>query len=296
MLADTRSPISPAVIETALAGRRLEAATLVSLAGVTDILALGALADDARRRRHGTAATYVRVHAFDLAGTPAWTVAPPAAHEGRVIGAPATAAAAVDAVRRARTLAGAAPLRGFDLATVWPLGGAALLRELREAGLDELATVEPAHGAIDAVTAARAAGLGVRVVGLALPVADRAAWLLEVRALIDAIGGGIDAVAPLARTADPSTPTTGFDDVRSIALARLALETVPSIQVDWQRHGPKLAQVALTVGADDLDLVSADDDVSRGPRRAPLEEARRNIAAAALVPVERDGRFSRIPG
>ncbi len=88
-------------------------------------------------------------------------------------------------------------------------------------------------------------------------------------------------------------PTTGYDDVKRIALARLFVENIPSIQVDWSLYGPKLAQVALTVGADDVDGVSAADDTGTGPRRAPLEEIRRNIQAAGLQPVERDGRFDR---
>jgi 2-iminoacetate synthase ThiH len=36
------------------------------------------------------------------------------------------------------------------------------------------------------------------------------------------------------------------------------------------------------------------DDESEGSRRATLEEVRRNIRAAALVPVERDGAYGRI--
>ena len=66
---------------------------------------------------------------------------------------------------------------------------------------------------------------------------------------------------------------------------------MPSIQVDWSLYGPKLAQVALTVGADDVDGVSAEDDMSQGRRRAPLEEIRRNIRAAGQEPIERNGRF-----
>ena len=66
---------------------------------------------------------------------------------------------------------------------------------------------------------------------------------------------------------------------------------MPTIQVDWTLYGPKLAQVALTVGADDIDAVSPEDDVSLGRRRAPLEEIRRNIRAAGQEPVERNGRF-----
>jgi 2-iminoacetate synthase ThiH len=46
--------------------------------------------------------------------------------------------------------------------------------------------------------------------------------------------------------------------------------------------------VALTFGADDLDDVPAVDDLSLGPRRATIEEVRRNIQAAGLLPVERN--------
>jgi 2-iminoacetate synthase ThiH len=69
---------------------------------------------------------------------------------------------------------------------------------------------------------------------------------------------------------------------------------VPAIQVDWARHGPKLAQVALLFGASDLDRVSPSDAAPLGHRRAPLEEVERNIRAAFLQPVERDGRFERV--
>ena len=84
---------------------------------------------------------------------------------------------------------------------------------------------------------------------------------------------------------------TGYDDVRHVALARIIVHNVPSIQVDWSRYGPKLAQVALTVGADDVDAVSAQGETTEGRRRAPLEEIRRNIRAAGQEPVERNGRF-----
>ena len=67
-------------------------------------------------------------------------------------------------------------------------------------------------------------------------------------------------------------PTTGYEDVKMVAIARLAAPNIPTIQVDWQRYGPKLAQVALTFGADDVDGVSASDEAPEGRRRAPLEE------------------------
>jgi hypothetical protein len=98
-----------------------------------------------------------------------------------------------------------------------------------------------------------------------------------------------EVVAPLPRRQSP-TPTTGYQDVKAVALARILLD-VPHVQVDWSLHGPKLAQVALTFGVDDVDNVSAVDDVAEGRRRAPLEEIRRNVRAASLEPIERDARF-----
>jgi len=86
-------------------------------------------------------------------------------------------------------------------------------------------------------------------------------------------------------------PSTGYEDVRQVALARLLVDNIESIQVDWRGYGPQLAQVALTFGADDVDGVCPTDASEHGPRRAPLEEITRNIRAAGLVPVERDGRF-----
>jgi aminodeoxyfutalosine synthase len=99
--------------------------------------------------------------------------------------------------------------------------------------------------------------------------------------------------APLARTIDTAQPTTGYEDVKRIALARLIVDNVDTIQVDWALYGPKLAQVALTFGADDIDSVAAVDDDSQGRRRSPVEEIRRSIHAAGFEPVERDGRFAR---
>ena len=71
--------------------------------------------------------------------------------------------------------------------------------------------------------------------------------------------------------------------MKTVAIARLAAPNIATIQVDWLRYGPKLAQVALTFGADDLDGVSAVDEAPDGRRRAPLEEMRRNIEAAGFV-------------
>jgi aminodeoxyfutalosine synthase len=104
----------------------------------------------------------------------------------------------------------------------------------------------------------------------------------------------IQSISPLPSTLNAMRPTTGYDDVKSVAIARLAAPNIPTVQVDWLRYGPKLAQVALTFGADDVDNVTASDDAPDGRRRAPLEDVRRNIEAAGFEPAERDGRFAPI--
>ena len=106
-----------------------------------------------------------------------------------------------------------------------------------------------------------------------------------------AAAGVVRAFAPLPRVSTGSWPSTGYDDVKQVALARLLVDNIDSIQVDWALYGPKLAQVALTFGADDVDAVSATDTPERGSRRAALAEIRRNIEAAAFIPLERNGRF-----
>ena len=121
---------------------------------------------------------------------------------------------------------------------------------------------------------------------------QQVAIIERARALQQACGG-FRAFAPLPRVMSASAPTTGYDDVKHVALTRLMLSGLESIQVDWALYGPKLAQVALTMGANDVDGVAALELENLGPRRSALEEITRNIRAASLEPVERDGLFEK---
>ena len=280
------------------AGQALAAADADLLAGADDLLGLGVLADEQRRRRRGDRTTFVRVQEIPLEslGSSAVEIAP-GAGEVRLAGGAAEFPQAVRAVRRVAQAAGSTPVTGFALdalaeVAAWDpaaLGGA--LSALKEAGLAAVAEarLERLRGPQWLDVAARA---GLRIGRLAIGAA-----------------GGPDAVALLRRAADwggalapvqtlaplPSVPqpqlTTGYRDLRQVALARLLVDNIDSIQVDWSLYGPKLAQVALLFGADDVDSVSPIDDRSRGPRRAPLEDIVRNIRASALTPVEHNGRF-----
>ena len=105
---------------------------------------------------------------------------------------------------------------------------------------------------------------------------------------------GIRAFSPLPKNLRPG-PSTGYKDVQRVALARVLVDNIPSIQVDWGLYGPKLAQVALAFGANDVDRVSPFDSLENGRRRGPLEELKKNIHAVSLEPVQRDRRFEITP-
>jgi aminodeoxyfutalosine synthase len=115
--------------------------------------------------------------------------------------------------------------------------------------------------------------------------------LLRRIALLQKATRAFRAVAPLPRRVSAEAPSTGYDDARLIALAALLVDGVDRVQVDWRQHGAKLSQVALLFGANDVDRVPASDEAPLGPRRAPIEEVRRNIVAASLTPVARTARF-----
>src|SRR5882672_802545 len=88
---------------------------LSTLAASHDIIAIGMLADDARKQRHGTRTTFVRVSHVDAAPGAAISVAA-AAGELRIDGTPPTRTAALARVLEVAAAAPRLPLSGFSLA------------------------------------------------------------------------------------------------------------------------------------------------------------------------------------
>jgi len=277
-------------------GDRLSPAEIRELADTPDILSLGMLADTVRRKMHGTRATFVRV--ADVAFDAVDASVPPAAREVRLTGTPADLDSAAAAVETARGVAGDRTVAAFSWTDVarWSAGSSIdrVLRRLRQAGLDAIADVH--LDTIDDPTAAMKTlkSAGFQQVRLAIskaPADQRTDLLIRASELHDAYGH-IQSLNPLPLTLSTFRPTTGYEDVKMVALARLAAPNIPSIQVDWRRYGPKLAQVALTFGADDIDGISPSDDAPEGRRRAARAEIERNITVAGLLPAERDGKFN----
>ena len=271
---------------------------LPALAASHDIITLGMRADSVRRDRHGARTTFVRVADVpgDVDAPLEW---PAAAGEIRIVGVPVTRTAALARVRETVERAQGIPVSAFSLDDLEQLAARegvtlrALLEDLHAVGLDLVAEApfERLQDPRRSIEEVNIAGLALaRLTIHQLPTADALSLFRQVADLQREVAV-IRAFAPLPRQVNPAVPTTGFDDVKRVALARLTIENIPSIQVDWTLYGPKLAQVALTVGADDVDSVSADEESGQGRRRSPLEEIRRNIRAAGQEPLERNGRF-----
>lgn len=286
------------LLEQINAGENLSAAEITELA-TADILSVGMLADSLRRRLRGAQVTYIRVAACPFDGSFASQV-PLTAREVRITGAPPTLDIARSAIQSAKAVAGERVVSGFSWLDVVRLAATdgttedAVAAAFRVSGLDALAELplDELADPNDALGILVHAGFRrIRLTIQEAPAAERTSLLLSAAALQEQFPA-IQTLNPLPTAVLEARPTTGYEDVRAVALARLAAPNIPTIQVDWTRYGPKLAQVALTFGADDLDNVTAADDAPDGHRRAPLEEVRRNIEAAGFAAAERDGRFS----
>jgi aminodeoxyfutalosine synthase len=126
---------------------------------------------------------------------------------------------------------------------------------------------------------------------------DRVDHLLKLRAVQDDTGG-FQTFIPLAFHPE-NTPldhlpvTTGLTDIRQIAVSRLLLDNFAHIKAYWQMLTPKIAQIALRFGADDLDGTVIEEKIyhdagATTPQGMTRKELCRLITEAGRVPVERD--------
>ncbi|NOR22807.1 MAG: aminofutalosine synthase MqnE [Desulforhopalus sp.] len=91
--------------------------------------------------------------------------------------------------------------------------------------------------------------------------------------------------------------TTGIDDLKNVAVARLMLDNFPHIKAYWVMIGPQMAQIALSFGADDMDgtvkeevithMAGAETDLAIGSTTLI-----RLIKEAGRVPVQRDTLYN----
>jgi len=126
---------------------------------------------------------------------------------------------------------------------------------------------------------------------------DRVDHLVKLRELQDETGGFQTFIAlafhPENTALDHLPATTGMCDIRQIAVSRLMLDNFPHIKAYWQMLTPKIAQIALRFGADDLDGTVVEEKIyhdagATTPQGMTRKELCRLITEAGRTPMERD--------
>ncbi|MFN3325262.1 MAG: aminofutalosine synthase MqnE [Bryobacteraceae bacterium] len=126
---------------------------------------------------------------------------------------------------------------------------------------------------------------------------DRVDHLVRLRELQDETNGFVTFI-PLAFHPD-NTPlqhipkTTGFADIKNIAVARLMLDNIPHIKAYWIMMTPRIAQIAQRFGADDIDGTVVEEKIYHDAGATTSQSLRRGellrlIREAGREPVERD--------
>jgi aminodeoxyfutalosine synthase len=128
-------------------------------------------------------------------------------------------------------------------------------------------------------------------------LADRVDHLRQLRALQDETHG-FTALIPLAYQPEDNDipvahPPTGFDSLRTIAVSRIYLDNFPHITAYWVGLGLKLAQVALSYGADDIHGTIIEEHIfhmagATSPQLQTEGEMIKAIREAGRTPVQRN--------
>jgi aminodeoxyfutalosine synthase len=135
--------------------------------------------------------------------------------------------------------------------------------------------------------------------------ADRVDHLRQLRELQDETRGFVGFVPlpyqPENNEIPVKTPPTGFDALRTIAISRIYLDNFDHITAYWVGMGLKLAQVALSYGADDLHGTIIEEHIfhmagARTPQLQTAVEMVKAIRDAGRTPVQRNTFYEQIQG
>jgi len=134
-------------------------------------------------------------------------------------------------------------------------------------------------------------------------IEERVEHLIQLREAQDETGGFLTFI-PLAfhpeNTRMRRLPAaTGFTDLKVMAISRLMLDNFDHIKAYWVMLGTKIAQIALSFGADDIDGSVVEEKIyhmagSASAQMMTRRELENLIKSAGYVPVERDALYNRI--
>jgi aminodeoxyfutalosine synthase len=139
-------------------------------------------------------------------------------------------------------------------------------------------------------------------------LADRVDHLLALRGLQDETHGFLTYI-PLAYHPDHNelgealgrtgTATSGFDDLKNIAVGRLVLDNIPHVKTHWPMVTPFISQIALGFGCDDLEGTVVFERVyheagAGTPMWMSYDQIVGLIRGAAKEPVERNSLYETV--
>jgi cyclic dehypoxanthinyl futalosine synthase len=137
--------------------------------------------------------------------------------------------------------------------------------------------------------------------GMGETLAERIAHLEVVRAVQDRTGilrAFIPwSFSPAHTRMEELPPATGMDYLRIVAISRIFLDNVTYIQAGWLTEGMKMAQIALTMGANDMGGVLTEEVVVKATgikNRTNMAELIDIIREAGRIPIQRDSDYREI--
>ncbi len=211
------------------------------------------------------------------------------------------------------------------IARIEKMSRADVLTTLRAAGLDTLpgGGAETFSAAVRDVIADKKLGgadyidvhrtahqLGIRsnctmLYGHVESIEDRLEHLSMLRDLQDETGGFL-AYIPLAYHPDGNelgktlkregTSSTGFDDLRNLAVGRLFLDNIAHIKTHWIMVTSAVSQISLNFGVNDIEGTVVREKIyhavgAHTPQGMTLSQLIRLIRGAGKIPVERDSFY-----
>ena len=129
---------------------------------------------------------------------------------------------------------------------------------------------------------------------------DAADHLVRLRAVQDETRGFVTfiplAFHPANTALSHLATTSGFDDLKQIAISRLMLDNIPHIKAYWIMMTPGVAQIAQRFGANDIDGTVVEEKIYHDAGAQTVQHLRRQdllrlIREAGREPVERDTTY-----
>ncbi len=127
---------------------------------------------------------------------------------------------------------------------------------------------------------------------------ERVKHMIRVREQQD-LTGGFTAFIPWTfqpqNTNLRGNTATAMEYLKTLAVSRLLVDNVPNIQTSWVTQGAKIAQVALSFGANDFGSTMLEENVVRAAgvnNRVPMKEILRCIKNAGFEPAQRSTDYS----